>query len=193
MLIVEDHENIYLWIRLILTRLWAYSADDKLMTYFFFFSPENRFQFDISWKFCMKCQNLFSWLETICMKCQNMFSWRNKKTVLKFVHCKFYLECWALISRKREIRAVLQDRHNYIGLAMRKRVFGHMWKAKAHISLCICAVSSGPSMSTNRITGYYWKYELKQMPGWDIAHAREVSKSAFCACSKTAFRLARPI
>ena len=119
--------------------------------------------------------------------------WRNKKNVLKFVRWKFYPECWALISRKREIRAVLQDRHNYMGLAMRKRVFGHMLKAKAHISLCICAVSSAAIMSANRITGYYRKYELKQMPGWDIAHAREDSKSAFCACSKTAFCLARPI
>ena len=33
----------------------------------------------------------------------------------------------------------------------------------------------------------------QKMPGWDYAHARDVSECAFRACMKTPFRLARPI
>ena len=33
----------------------------------------------------------------------------------------------------------------------------------------------------------------KQMPGWNFAHAWDESESAFCACSKTHFRLTRHI
>ena len=39
---------------------------------------------------------------------------------------------------------------------MWKCVFGHIQTAKTHISLRIRAVWSGPSMSVNRTTGYYW-------------------------------------
>ena len=34
-----------------------------------------------------------------------------------------------------------------MGRAMRKRVFGRMWTVKAHMSLRICAVLSGTSLS----------------------------------------------
>ena len=42
-----------------------------------------------------------------------------------------------------------------------KRVFGHMRTAKAQISLHIGAVWSGPSLSVNRIIGYYRMYERR--------------------------------
>ena len=42
---------------------------------------------------------------------------------------------------------------------MRKRVFGNGRAAKAQISLRIRAVWSGPSLSANRIVGYYRMYE----------------------------------
>ena len=55
---------------------------------------------------------------------------------------------------------------------MRKRVFRHMRTAKAQIRLRICAVWSGPSVSANRIIGYYRMYEWR-------AKARMI----FCACT----------
>ena len=48
-----------------------------------------------------------------------------------------------------------------MGRAMRKRVFGHMRTAKAQISLHICAVWSGPSLSAYRIIGNYRMYQVK--------------------------------
>ena len=44
---------------------------------------------------------------------------------------------------------------------MRKRVFGHLRKAKAQIRLRICAVWSGSLLYANRITGYYRMYEWR--------------------------------
>ena len=49
----------------------------------------------------------------------------------------------------------------HLGRPMRKCVFGHMRTAKAQISLRICAVLSGPSMSATIIIGYYRMYEWK--------------------------------
>ena len=37
--------------------------------------------------------------------------------------------------------------------------FGHMRTAEALINLCICAIWLGPSLSTQRIIGYYRMYE----------------------------------
>ena len=42
-----------------------------------------------------------------------------------------------------------------------ENLFGHKWTAKAKISLCIHAVWSGPSLSTNRITGHYRMYQWR--------------------------------
>ena len=59
-----------------------------------------------------------------------------------------------------------------LGLAKRKRVFGHMRTAKVKISLRIRAVWSGPSLSANRIIGYRGMYEWR-------AKARMI----LCACA----------
>ena len=45
--------------------------------------------------------------------------------------------------------------------AIQKCVIRHMWTVKAQIRLRICAVWSGPSLSTNTIIGYYKMYELR--------------------------------
>ena len=53
-----------------------------------------------------------------------------------------------------------------------KNVFWYMWTVKAQISLRICAVWSGPSLSTNRSIGYYRMFlNEKQLPGWDCTWA----------------------
>ena len=44
---------------------------------------------------------------------------------------------------------------------MQKHVFRHMRTAKAQISLRIHAVWSGPSLSANRISGYYRMFQCK--------------------------------
>ena len=54
--------------------LLANSADDKLMIFFLFFSPENRL-----WNF----MQMVSSRETICMKWQSLFSWENTKNISK--------------------------------------------------------------------------------------------------------------
>ena len=57
------------------------------------------------------------------------------------------------------------------------RIFGHMRTAKAQISLRFRAVWSGPSLSGNRITGYY-EMDGVQRPGWHSSHAQVRLKSA---------------
>ena len=52
-------------------------------------------------------------------------------------------------------------RYMQLLVVMRKRVFGHMWTAEVQISLRISAVWSGPSLSANRIIGYYRMYEWR--------------------------------
>ena len=50
----------------------------------------------------------------------------------------------------------------YMGHAMQKLVFEHTWILKAQISLYICAVYPRPSLSANKIIGYYrLLYNLK--------------------------------
>ena len=61
------------------------------------------------------------------------------------------------------------------GRPMRKRVLGHMRTAKAQVRLRICAVWFGPSLSANRIIGYWilqngWR---EKRPGWYFAHAHD--------------------
>ena len=53
-----------------------------------------------------------------------------------------------------------------------KRVFGHMWTAKAQISLRIRAVWSGPSLSAYRIIGYYRINEWRAKTRMTLAHAQ---------------------
>ena len=62
--------------------------------------------------------------------------------------------------------------HFHMGQAMRKRVIEYMWTVKAQISLCICVGWSGPSLSTNRIIGYYRMYEQ-----------RTKARMILCACA----------
>ena len=77
---------------------------------------------------------------------------------------------------------------------MQKRVFEHMRTAKAQISLRIRAIWSGPSVSANRIIGcnrmYQWRVNARVRL---CACVEWIWISAVCACSKTPFRLARPI
>ena len=87
------------------------------------------------------------------------------------------------------------------------RVTRHIWaescknlssgiyrQKKAQISLRIRAVWSGPLLSFNRITGYYRMFELRAKARNDTLRNRGlIWICAFCACSKTFFRLTRLI
>ena len=66
----------------------------------------------------------------------------------------------------------------YIGRAKQKRVFGHMRAAKAQISLRIRAVWSGPSLSANKIIGYYRMYEWRAKARMILCACKRWSKSA---------------
>ena len=92
----------------------------------------------------------------------------------------------------------LTYRHNlrcgyYLGLALRRHVFGHIRTAKAQISLRIRAGWSGPSLSANRIIGYYRIYEWWAWPGWYDAHAQDNLNLRILRISKALFCMTRPI
>ena len=53
--------------------LWANSADNKLMIFFFLLFPENTVGFDVSCKLG----------DNICMNCQILFSGESKKNILR--------------------------------------------------------------------------------------------------------------
>ena len=75
------------------------------------------------------------------------------------------------------------------GRAMRNRVFGHMWTAKAQISLRGRAGWFGLSLSANRIIGHYRMYKWKAKARMRLcACVGWIWICAFCACSKTRFR-----
>ena len=89
---------------------------------------------------------------------------------------------------------VLTSNCYHTGRTMRKRVFGHMRTAKTQISLRIRAVWSGPSLSANRIIGYYrmydWRINVQMIlcacSGWSesahLAHVRRhfsITKHAY--------------
>ena len=59
-----------------------------------------------------------------------------------------------------------------MGGAMQKHVFGHMWSAKAQISLRIHTVWSGPSLSA---VSFDIKecFNGEEMPGWDFAQVQD--------------------
>ena len=73
---------------------------------------------------------------------------------------------------------------------MQKRVFGHIWTAKAQLSLRICAVWSGPSLTINRIIGYHKMFQWK-IPGWDFALV-QYDVNSHILCLKALLRLKRP-
>ena len=81
-----------------------------------------------------------------------------------------------------------------MGCAVRKCVYGQVRTAKAQISLHIHAVWSGPSLSANRIIGYYRMYEWMENKGpVDNLHMyRMIWICAFWACSKACFCFTRP-
>ena len=58
---------------------------------------------------------------------------------------------------------------------MQKRVFGHMRTAKAQISLCIRTVWSGPSLTANKMIGYYRTYERRAKARHDTLCMRRVN------------------
>ena len=73
---------------------------------------------------------------------------------------------------------------------MRKRVFGHMRTAKAQVSLRIRTIWSGPSLSANRIIGYYrmfeWRAKIQMIlcayAGWsEPAHFAHVRRHIFAS------------
>ena len=77
---------------------------------------------------------------------------------------------------------------------MRKRVFRHMQTAKAQISLRFCADRLGSSLSGNKIILDYRKYQSKAILWIRLCPCvGRIWIYAFGACSKTLFRLARPI
>ena len=71
----------------------------------------------------------------------------------------------------------------HMGCAMWKLVIGYMWTVKAQIRLRFRAVWSGPSLSTNRIIGYYRMYDWRVKTRMILcACIGSVQISAFCAC-----------
>ena len=65
----------------------------------------------------------------------------------------------------------------------------HMQSAKAQISLCINAVWSGPSLSANRIIGYYRIYKWRAKAGWYFGQAQNDLSVHFHEFSKARYRL----
>ena len=76
---------------------------------------------------------------------------------------------------------------------MQKRVFRHMATAKVQISLCILTVWSGPSLSGNKIIGYYRMYVWLAVPDDTLGMRRLIWICLFWICSKALFRLTWPI
>ena len=75
---------------------------------------------------------------------------------------------------------------NNIGHAIRKCVSERMWTAKPQISLRFHVVWSGPTLSANRIIGYYRIHESKCL--YDTLHMRRVIWICAFLCM---FRVAR--
>ena len=63
----------------------------------------------------------------------------------------------------------------HVGHPMQEVVFGHIPTEKVQISLCICAVWSGPPLSANShwILQMYERRAKVQMPGWYFVHAQD--------------------
>ena len=92
------------------------------------------------------------------------------KRLQRYLDLKFLLVCFSL-----------KENAHQMGRATRKRVFRHMRTANAQIRLRICAVWSGPSLSANRIIGYYRMYEWRANARFDFAHAWYESESVHFA------------
>ena len=71
------------------------------------------------------------------------------ETVSSQMHRQLYAHVWALICLY------------HMGHARQKHAFEHMRTAKAQISLCICAVWSGPSQSAYRIIERHRMYQWR--------------------------------
>ena len=86
--------------------------------------------------------------KAILISIQNICFWGQiRKTSIHMVEKSAYLQVYPCIC--------------HMGHSMWKRVFGHMHRAKAQISLSTHAVASGSSLSTNRIIAYYRMYESR--------------------------------
>ena len=72
-----------------------------------------------------------------------------------------------------------------------KKCLRDMRTAKTQINLHIRAAWSGPSLSANRIIGYYRMFEWRAKAQM-ILCACESESAQFCACSKAIRRLTRP-
>ena len=92
----------------------------------------------------------------LCLKIFSFWRWKIKQEVTK------------VFSRVKKMQKIIQLSENslmyisdcvYVGKTMRKRVLGHIRTAKAQISLCICAISSGPSLSVNIMARRYRMYQ----------------------------------
>ena len=75
-----------------------------------------------------------------------------------------------------------------IGHAM-KNVFRRIWTAKAQISLHIHAVWSGPSLSTNRIIGYYRMLEWRAKTWMILCVCVDGLSLSISTCLKALFHL----
>ena len=107
------------------------------------------------------------------------------------------------IDKKRESTKLEHSIHNrqnicvetwHFDRAMRKRVFRHIRIAKAQISLRIYAGWSGPSLSADRIIGYYRMYESRANVGFVRCACAGWAESAYFAHARRHFiRLTWPI
>ena len=70
---------------------------------------------------------------------------------------------------------------HHVGYTMWKRVFGLTWTKKALIRLHIHAVWSGPSLSTNRIIGYYRMYKWKKKAWAQVVQSIVSSQNINCS------------
>ena len=94
---------------------------------------------------------------------QHMFLWKNNLWCNSngYIFIKNLENFIWICLLSRAIHKLVWTLNDLMGSAMRKRVFRHMRTAKAQISLHICAVKSGPSLSASRIIGHYRMYEWR--------------------------------
>ena len=124
---------------------------------------------------------IFSYLSRNMKKISEFLSENFKFFVVKFSiylnRCVFIMDFNRMLTgvpllRSKTTRNKQEKQTRHMGLALRKRVSGHRRTVKAQISLRTCAVWSGPSLSANRIIGYYKMYEWRandlRMPGMNM-------------------------
>ena len=108
--------------------------------------------------------------EALLMSTHNMFLLTNRKISVHFGGKRHLI--WSCVKNASSLiyvellQVTIIKCTSIYGLRDEKKmIFGHMQTAKAQISLHICTFWSGPSLSTNRLFGYYRMYEWRAAAG----------------------------